>query len=69
MVPHQKTIELIERLRNWSISVTAVPASDIMEEAAAELERCLVTIDCYCQYAGAAEKEFRRLRGVKESND
>jgi hypothetical protein len=69
MVPHQKTLELIERLRNWSISVTAVPASDIMEEAAAELERCLVTIDCYCHYAAAAEKEFRRLRGVKESND
>jgi hypothetical protein len=69
MVPHQKTVDLIERLRKWSIAVDAVPASDIMEEAAAELERCLITIDCYCQYAAAAEREFRRLRGVKDSND
>ena len=69
MVPHQKTRDIIERLRKWPIAVDAVPASDIMEEAAKELERCLITIDCYCGYAAAAEREFRRLRGVTDSND
>ena len=31
--------DIIDRLRRWAISTDAVPASDIMEEAADEIER------------------------------
>lgn len=32
-------MDLTERLRKWSISVTAVPASDLMDEAADVIDR------------------------------
>lgn len=32
-------MDLTERLRKWSISVTAVPASDLMDEAADTIDR------------------------------
>lgn len=69
MVQHQKTVDLIGRLRKWSIAVDAVPASDIMDEAAEELERLIGIIETYADYAAAAEREFRRLRGVTDFND
>lgn len=31
--------DIVDRLRNWSIAVDAAPASDLMEEAADEIER------------------------------
>ena len=32
-------IDIVERLRRWSIDVNAVPASDLMDEAANEISR------------------------------
>ena len=31
--------DIVERLRNWAIAVNAVAASDLMDEAAGEIER------------------------------
>jgi len=31
--------DIVERLRRWAISTDAVPASDLMDEAADEIER------------------------------
>lgn len=31
--------DIVDRLRRWAISPTAVPASDLMDEAAVEIER------------------------------
>ena len=67
MTRHCQTTRLVERLRRWTIATDAPPVSDILDEAASELERLLVVIDSYAQYAAAAEKEFRRLRG--DNND
>ncbi len=35
--------DLTDRLRRWAISTDAVPASDLMEEAADEIERLRLT--------------------------
>lgn len=35
--------DIVQRLRRWSISTDAVPASDIMDEAADEIERLRLT--------------------------
>lgn len=32
-------MDIVERLRKWTVSVHAVPASDLMDEAADEIER------------------------------
>jgi hypothetical protein len=58
---HSKTLALIERLRKWTHAVDAQPASDLMDEAAAELERALVVIDSYSHAAAAACREIKQL--------
>ena len=35
--------DLTDRLRRWAISTDAAPASDLMDEAAAEIERLRLT--------------------------
>lgn len=36
-------IAIVERLRRWTHDVNAVPASDLMDEAASEIERLRLT--------------------------
>jgi hypothetical protein len=54
--------DLIERLRRWTFAVDSVPASDLMDESAAEIERLLTVIDCYCHSSAAACREIKELR-------
>ena len=35
--------DIVTRLRQWAIATDAVPASDLMDEAAAEIERLRLT--------------------------
>jgi hypothetical protein len=57
---------LINKLRRWSHAVDAEPASDLMEEAAAELARLHTVIDSYAASAAAACREINMLRGIKD---
>jgi hypothetical protein len=54
--------DIVERLRAWVHTVKAVPASDIMDEAAAEIERLRgdAEIDRLCRSAAHAEAELFR---------
>lgn len=60
--PHCQTTRIVERLRRWTIATDAPPVSDILDEAASELERLLVVIDSYAEYAAAVEREKRSLK-------
>lgn len=59
---HCQTAGLIKRLRTWTHAVDAVPASDLMDEAANELDRLLIVIDCYCSSSAAACREIKALK-------
>jgi len=37
--------DLVDRLRRWTHAVDAAPASDLMDEAAGEIERLRLTVD------------------------
>jgi hypothetical protein len=58
--------DLVRRLRTWVHAVDAVPVSDLMDEAAAEIERLHIVIDCYAASSAAACRELAMLRGVKD---
>lgn len=67
---------LADRLRNWTISPTAAPASDLMDEAAAELERLTLTdaerqaladaADRYAEITPESAETAATLRGLLE---
>lgn len=62
--------DLTDRLRRWAISTDAVPASDLMEEAADEIDRLRLT-DAEREAVEVAMHrcdgpEFRALRGLLE---
>lgn len=59
---HSQTLALIERLRKWTHAVDAPPASDLMDEAAAELERALGVIDTYSESAAGACRQINQLQ-------
>lgn len=59
---HCQTAALIKRLRTWTHAVDAVPASDLMDEAAKELDRLLGVIDAYADSAAAACREINMHR-------
>ncbi len=61
--------DIVERLRCWVIATDAVPASDLMDEAADEIERLQRSItdwkleaDVHRKRAAAAVAEIERLR-------
>ena len=71
--------DIVERLRRWAISTDAVPASDLMDEAADEIERLRSrpcpyvtgTVTQYCTLTpftlADAERVFlQNLRGAYE---
>lgn len=71
--------DIVERLRRWVIAIDAAPASDIMDQAAAEIERLRSrpcpyvtgTVTRYCALTpftlSDAEREFlQNLRGAYE---
>ena len=43
MSSDETTADIANRLRRWAISTDAVPASDLMDEAAAEIDRLRLT--------------------------
>lgn len=59
---HCQTVRLIKRLRTWTHAVDAVPASDLMDEAAKELDRLLGVIDTYSESAAGACREIKALK-------
>lgn len=59
--------DIVERLRRWTHAVDAQPASDLMDEAAAEIERLrwrVKTLESAAMYADAMLRE-RSLTGQK----
>lgn len=60
---NQSSRDIVARLRRWSHAVDAVPASDMMDQAADEIERLHTVIDSYCRSAAAACREIDALRG------
>lgn len=60
--------QLVSDLRRWAHAPHALPASDMMDKAAAEIERLLVAIAAYAASSKAAAKEIARLRGGANTN-
>ena len=54
--------DICERLRRWSFSPDAVPASDLMDEAAAEIERLVTVCETYAHSSAGACREIASLR-------
>ena len=49
------------RLRDSAAQARAVDRSELLREAAAELERLYIAIDAYCASSAAACREIKRL--------
>lgn len=58
--------QLVSDLRRWAHAPEALPASDMMDKAATEIERLLVAIAAYAASSKAAAKEIARLRLTDE---
>jgi len=54
--------DIVTRLRTWVHAVDAVSASDLMEEAAAEVARLRTVCECYAHSSAAACREIASLR-------
>ena len=54
--------DIVTRLRTWVHAVDAVSASDLMEEAAAEVARLRTVCECYAHSSAAACREIAHLR-------
>jgi hypothetical protein len=54
--------DIVEQLRTWVHAVDAVPASDMMDEAAAEIERLRAIADRRGDLAVERRREIARLR-------
>lgn len=59
--------QLVSDLRRWAHAPEALPASDMMDKAATEIERLLVAIAAYAASSKAAAKEIARLRLTDEA--
>ena len=78
MSSDETTADITHRLRRWTISTDAVPASDLMDEAAAEIDRLRLTdaerealesMAAVCEIGLMVEKSPRMaatLRGLLE---
>lgn len=56
---------LPQRLRESVTQARAIDRSDLLRDAADEIERLHTVIDCYAHSAAAACREISALRGVK----
>jgi hypothetical protein len=56
------TDDIVDRLRKWTHDVTGVPASDIMDEAAAVIKRLRALADRRGTLAVDRRREIERLR-------
>ena len=54
--------DLTDRLRGWVTDVNAVPASDLMDEAATEIERLRVSRNNWMAMAAAFDEHLATLR-------
>jgi hypothetical protein len=59
--------DIVTRLRTWVHAVDAVSASDLMEEAAAEVARLRTVCECYAHSSAAACREIASLRGYRDA--
>jgi hypothetical protein len=56
--------DIVTRLRRWTHAVDAAPASDLMDEAADEIERLLRIINRAAGDLSRLQKENVRLRSL-----
>ena len=65
--------DIVERLRNWTFAVDAPPASDLMDQAADEIERLradwLEQLPAHSVLIAEQELEIKRLRLTAEERE
>lgn len=61
--------DIIDRLKASATQARAIDRSELLLEAAKEIERLLGVIDTYCESSAAASREINMLREKLERMD